>query len=219
MTLMHTAKWLDEEIGNMFGEIESTTESEFEVSGNLAEICHESYDGFSPYTNGGVDFTAAISLDYLVGTGKGFVNAKVSKEIEKTMDYCYTSAREQFIKENREALNNYYTFEELDANTDEVNYHKLYELDLGTLAESLSEMEQSWQDSVLFIQHRAMFYSADNSRNDTGEDEIAFRSGVNLDYDYGRDKGILYTFEETVKVGDLTPNKVKEILNNMLQSI
>ena len=216
---MHIAKWLDEEIGNMFGEIESTTESEFEVSGNLAEICHESYEGFSPYTNGGVDFTAAISLDYLVGTGKSFVNAKVSNEIEKTMDYCYTGAREQFIAENREVLENWFTADELNTNKDTINYHELYDLKLGTLAESLSEMEQSWQDSVLFIQHRAMFYSADNSRNDTGEDEIAFRSGVNLDYDSGRDKGIVYTFEETVKVGDLTPNKLKEILNNMLQSI
>ena len=216
---MHIAKWLDEEIGNMFDEIESTTETEFEISGNLTEICHESYEGFSPYTNGGVDFTAAISLDYLAGTGKDFVNAKVSKELEKTMDYCYTGAREQFIEENREDLLEYFTTKQLDANSDKVNYHTLYEKFAGCLAESLSEMEQSWQDSVLFIQHRAMFYSADNIRNDTGEDEIAFRSGVNLDYDYGRDKGIVYTFEETVKVGDLTPNKLKEILNNMLQSI
>lgn len=219
MIEMRIENWLDINIGDMFGEITETTDTEFEVEGNITAIEHESYDGFIPFTNGGIQFTAPINLDYLTGSGKGFVNKEVTKTIDNTVDYCYTGAREQFIADNREELNKTFCAGYLDGNSDRVNYHVLYDMKRGNLAEILSETESAWLECILFVEHRAQFYSADNSRNETGEDEICFLSGVNTDYDYGRDKGLEITFEETVKVGDLTPNRLKEITKNMLASI
>jgi len=219
MQQMQLPEYIDIELGNTFDTLESAIESEFEVPSNIDEIEYKSRDGFIPFTNGGVFLMASINLDYLTGSGKGFINKEVTETIDKTVDYCYTNAREQFIAENRDALNKLFTFEELDANTDEVNYHKLYDLNNGALAESLSEMESSWLDCTLFIEHRVQFYSADNHRNETGADEICFLSGVNTDYDYGRDKGLTITFEQTVKLGDLTPNIIKDITKKMLASI
>ncbi len=219
MEQMQVPNYISEAIGEMFELIEEKTDSEFEVTGNTQEIAHEAYSGFMPFTNGGVQFTAPIFLNDLTSSGKGFMNSDVNASIEKTVDYCYTSARESFIVDNRKALEEHFSKEQLDSNSDEINYHTLYELKQGTLAEELSDMETGWLEGILFVEHRVQFYSADNHRNDTGEDEICFLSGVNLDYDYGRDKGLEYTFEQTIKVGDLTPNVIKDITKQMLQSI
>jgi hypothetical protein len=212
-------KWLDIELGDMFDKITEDTDSEFEVEGNTTEIEHESRDGFIPFTNGGLQFTAPVCLNYLTGSGKSFLNETVTDTIDKTVEYCYTGAREAFIEQNRAELNKTFCKSYLDNNSDRINYHVLYDMNRGSLAESLSEMEYSWLDSVVFVEHHAQFYAAENSHNKTGEDEICFLSGVNTDYDYGRDKGLEITFELTVKVGDLTPNKLKEITKDMLASI
>jgi hypothetical protein len=219
MEAMHIKEWLDIELSEMFDTLHSNTETEFEVSANITEIPHESCSGFIPFTNGGIHLIAPIALDYLVSTGKGFVNKDITNEIDKTVEYCYTGAREQFIAENREALNPLFTTKMLDTNSDEINYHNLYDLDEGSLAEDLSLMESGWLEGTLFVEHRAQFYAADNHRNETGHDEICFMSGVNLDYDYGRDKGLNTTYEQTFKVKDLTPAVLETILKNMLQSI
>jgi hypothetical protein len=219
MEAMHIQNWLDENLTEAVEHITESVEAEYEVTPNVNEIPHESYSGFIPFTNGGITIMAHLSLDYLVGTGKGFVNEDVTKQIDDTVDYCYTGAREQFIEENREALSQAFTKKELDENSDNINYHSLYELKYGELAESLSETETAWLESTLFIEHRFMFFSADNSRNITGRDEIYFISGVNLDYDYGRDKGLVETFEATYAVDDLTPYIVRELVKNMVDSI
>ena len=87
------------------------------------------------------------------------------------------------------------------------------------MAESLSETETAWLEGILFVEHRAQFYAADNHRNETGSDEICFISGVNLDYDYGRDKGLETTFELTVPVKDLSISVFETILKSMRESI
>jgi hypothetical protein len=221
MEAMHIQNWLDENIVEAIDHIVEAVEAEYEIEGSVNEIPHESYSGFIPFTNGGVQFTAPISLDYLVGSGKGFVNEDVTKQIDDTVEYCYNGARKQFIEENREALKatDFYTDKMLDANSEDVNYHTLYSLHNGELAETLSEIESAWLEGTLFVEHRFMFFSADNARNVTGRDEIYFISGVNLDYDYGRDKGLVETFEATYAVDDLTPYIFRELVKNMVDSI
>jgi len=219
MDKMHIPNWLDETFTAAFEHITETIESEYEVEGNVTEIAYKSYDGFIPFTNGGISFTTPIDLAYLVGTGKGFTNEDVTKSINKTVDYCYTNAREAFIAEHREELEDWFSGEELDANADTIEYNTLQELKLGSLAEGLSETEYEWLTDYLFIEIRVMYFAEDNSRNKSGKDEIYFLAGVNLDYGYGRDKGIEETFELNMKVEDLTPAIVNEIIKNMLDSI
>lgn len=219
MELLQLPNFIDEQLDEMFDELYSSIETEFEVEPEVRPVCHESYDGFIPFTNGGTQLIASINLDYLVGSGKGFVNEKVTNEIDKTVGYCYISAREDFIANNRAELEKLFSAELLDSNSDEINYHSLYDLDAGKLAEELSETESGWLEGYLFVEHRVQYYAADNHRNETGEDEICFMSGVNLDYDYGRDKGLEVTFERTVPVNDLSVNIFKDITKKMLDSI
>ena len=219
MELMQVPNFVDEQLDVMFEELYESTATEFEAEPNVERICHESFDGFIPFTNGGTRLITAIDLSYLEGIGKSFVNEKVANEIEQSVGYCYTNAREQFIAENRERLEKRFSKELLDSNSDKVNYHTLYDLKEGELAEELSETEQAWLEGALFIEHRVQFYSADNLRNETGEDEICFMSGVNLDYDYGRDKGLEVTFEKTVPVNELSVNMFKDITKQMVDSI
>jgi len=219
MELMHTQNWLDETLGNEFQNILEAVESDFDTTGNISEIEYKSRDGFFPFTNGGLEFMATMRLEDVASAATFPNNEAVSKELERAINYGYEQARELFIENNREALSELFTTEQLDNKSDDINYHTLYSLHQGELAESLSEYEMENNQETFFIQHRVMFFSADNHRNITGEDEIYFYSGVNTDYDYGRDKGLMDCFETTVKVGDLTPNKVKDIVKQMLHSI
>ena len=63
------------------------------------------------------------------------------------------------------------------------------------------------------------YYSADNIRNESGDDEIVFIAGVNTDFEYGRDKGLEVTFEECVPVSLLSKAQVDVIIAEMLDSI
>jgi len=217
--LMPIPNFVDEQLDEMFEELYSQTETEFEVEPNVTEIEHKSRDGFFPFTDGGVQLVATINLAHLHGAGKDFVNEEVRNELEKVLDNCYRDSREQFIANNREHLSQMFTDELLDSNSDKINYHSLYDLKAGELAEELSETEYEWMSTALFVEHRVQFYTADNFRNETGQDEICFLSGVNLDFEYGRDKGLVTTFEKTVPVNDLSINMFKDITKQMLESI
>jgi hypothetical protein len=89
----------------------------------------------------------------------------------------------------------------------------------GDLAETLSDLERDWLSAALFVEVRVQYYKDDNTCNKTGEDEITFIAGVNTDFEYGRDKGLIETYEETFQVDDLTPAKVKDIFKTMYESI
>jgi hypothetical protein len=219
MSLMSIPNSINEQLNEMFEELYSQTETEFEVEPNVTEVEHQSRDGFIPFTNGGGHLVATIDLAHLHGMGKDFVNEEVSNELEKVLDNCYRDSREQFIANNRERLSKMFTAELLDSNSDKINYHSLYDLKAGELAEELSETEYEWMSTALFVEHRVQFYAADNYRNETGQDEICFLSGVNLDFEYGRDKGLVTTFEKTVPVNDLSINMFKDITKQMLESI
>ena len=219
MELLQLPNFIDEQLNEMFEELYSSTETEFEVEPVIRPICHESYDGFIPFTNGGTQLIATVDLSTLHGQGKDFVNEKVRDELEKVIDNCYKDARERFIELNREELELIFEKSCLDNNDEYVNYHTLYNLKQGRLAEELSETEMGWMSTALFVEHRVQYYAADNYRNETGHDEICFMSGVNLDFEYGRDKGLEVTFEKTVPVNDLSVNMFKDITKKMLDSI
>jgi len=219
MELMHIPNWLNETLGNEFQNILESVESDFDTTGTIEEIEHLSRDGFFPFTNGGVEFTATMRLEDVASAATYPNNEAVTKELERAINYGYEQARELFIEHNRTKLDGLYTKEQLDNNSDEISYSDLYDKKHSELAESLSEYEMENNSEVFFIQHRAMFFSADNSRNITGNDEIYFYSGVNTDYDYGRDKGLMDCYKNTIAVGDLTPNIVKQIVEKMVASI
>ncbi len=217
MEKMIIPEWLEETLTEELGNIAEKLESEYEtMETEIYPIEYKSRDGFWAYTNGGLHFRMPVLIEACESSGHFPVNAIVTKELEDTIDYCYTEARKSFIEKNRVNLAYVYTKKQMDSNSDEINYHNLYEVKRGQLAEELSEYEREWMDyTTFFIQCRAQFYSADNFRSETGKDEIYFMGGINMDYDYGRDKGIHECYEKTVPVEDLTPDMVKEIFKEM----
>ena len=63
MELMHIPESVEIQLGELFDELYSSIETEFEVMPNITEIPHKSCDGFIPFTNGGIHLMArALSM-------------------------------------------------------------------------------------------------------------------------------------------------------------
>jgi len=119
-------------------------ESEFELfSANTEEVEYKSRDGFISFQDGGWEFTGFMTLMQIEGSDKWFSSKEANKKIEEMIAYNYEIAKEQFMDDYKEQLK--------DIPVDKINYHDLYELKLGDLAEKLSEMEMDMmsEDSVM----------------------------------------------------------------------
>ncbi len=203
-------------------ELTDDVELKYEMEGNLTEINHEGYDGFIPFTNGGYDLTVPMILNYVVGSGKYPGNDDIKKKIDDVVEYSTQLALESFCEQHIEQLSKLFTVEQLEKpDFDIINYHHLYDIDQGQLAETLSEYESEslMEGSTFFLQYRVLYFTADNSRNVSGEDELYFLSGVNLDFEYGRDKGLETVYERNVKVSELTPELIDGIIKDMSHAV
>lgn len=188
----------------------------------VEKICHTSYDGFIPFTNGGFDLTVPTDLRTMYGSGYGPSNEKIDEYLQGVIESSQQDALESFVQENKPLFEELMPEVDVDNPTyDMVNYHLLYDKGYGDLAEKLSEYEDSYmsEGGTFFYQLRAMYYSADNPRNESGEDEILFLAGVNTDFEYGRDKGLEVTYEECVPVSLLSKAQVDTIIIQMVESI
>lgn len=192
------------------------------VDTNTTEICHTSYDGFIPFTNGGFDLTLPTDLHYVYGSGNGPANKKVSDKIDKVIEQSLQDALQSFCEKNSEKLGFYFLTDQIEKpNADIINYHSLHDMEQGDLAEELSEHETEFlsEGGTFFYQFRVIYYSADNARNESGEDEILFIAGTNLDFEYGRDQSLEVSYEKCVPLKGLTTEHVDTIINEMVNSI
>lgn len=192
------------------------------IDTQVQPINHKSYDGFIPFTNGGFDLTVPTDLMSMYGSGSGPANEIVSKQLDTIIETSQREALEQFVQENKSVFEELFPDADLDKPSyDVINYHDLYDMDQGNLAEQLSEYENEYmtEGSTFFYQLRAIYYSADNARNESGEDEILFLAGTNLDFEYGRDKGLEVSYEKCVPLEGLTTEQVDTIINDMVESI
>jgi hypothetical protein len=183
---------------------------------------HMSRDGFIPFTNGGFDIMLPTELAHVWGSGNGPSNEAISKQLDEIIESSQQLALESFVYENKSVFEEIFPDADLNNPTfDLINYHDLYDMGHGALAEKLSEYEYDYlsEGGTLWYQFRVLYYSADNSRNESGDDEILFMAGVNLDLEYGRDSGLEITYEECVPVELLTTEEVDAIINNMVESI
>ncbi len=213
---------LNAHLQEAFSTLVDDVESEYEVEGTVTEVPYESYDGFWAYTNGGLDLTVPTNLDYVYGSGRYPGNDKIGNELDKVLEYSHQTALECFVQENKTVLEQLFPDADLDNPTqDIINYHDLYNMDQGELAETLSqaESESMYEGGTFFLQYRVFYFKGDNSRNESGEDELYFFAGVNLDFEYGRDNGLESTYEKTVKVSDLTPELIDTIVSDMAKSV
>ena len=189
----------------------------------VQSVAHESYSGFIPFTNGGFDLTLPTDLNSVVSSGAAPTEAVADKIIEDAIDYSLEMAFDSFMDEKREELAEIFTPEEMNAKYSEsiISYSELDERNQGSLAEELSEYENSCltEGSTFFYQFRVLFFADDNCRNELGEDELLFMAGTNLDFEYGRDKGLEVSYEKSVPLKGLTTDMVDQIIKDMVASI
>ena len=96
--------------------------------------CH-SRDGFIPFSHnkGGLEYNNFTQLSDYWGGGYSVAHAKAQAEIERQIEYSLQCAHETFETNNAEELKG--------IPADKRNYHDLYELGHGKLAEKLSNTE------------------------------------------------------------------------------
>jgi len=222
MTKLRYPEHLETSMQECFDELKDDFEYETESEGTINEIEHASRDGFIPFTDGGLHLTIPVTLYDIYGRGKTFGNDKVAAQLDTDCQNSLQMALEAFCETNETELKKLFTTEQLaKPSYDDINYHDLYETGNSELAEILSETEQAYmtEGSTFWVDFRVQYYSADNYRNESGVDEICFLSGVNLDYDYGRDKGLETVYEATIPVKGLTVDIIKQHIKNMAKDI
>jgi len=223
MLLMKLPIALEKSIHNSFEDLAGKFYTDYELEPTLEAVPHESSDGFFPHTNGGVQLTSCITLMDISSKGVGFVNNEIDNQYNQYLDDSYKIALEIFADDNSEKLLQLFPTINIDKpDNDIINYHDLMSIDEVDLADQLSEYENNIltdEGSSFFVQASAFYFSADNHRNQSGEDEIYFHAGVNFDFKYGRDSGLKITYERNVKVSELTPELLETILTNIYDSI
>jgi len=185
-------------------------------------VNHTGYDGFMPYSNGGYDLMMPTNLNQVWGSGTYPEHEPTRIEIDKTIDDALKDALKAFCEQNTEALAKHFTPEQIEkANNDDINYHDLYNKSDGYLAERLSEFETEYleEGGTFWYQLRALYFNADNYHNESGEDEVYFMAGTNTDYEYGRENGFNLSFEQTVKIKDLTVDSIGKLVKKMANTI
>ncbi len=157
-----------------------SVESKYELGGrDIEEVEHKSRDGFSSSNDGGYVWSDFSNISYLMGTG--YVSSlpkKAAKAVEDEYDANNKMALEQF-KET-------YAKEIEGIPEDKLNYHDLYELKKGDLAEKLSELESdhnSDDHSTVMFQVRVMFYAGEGD-----EHSMTVQAAVNWGAPYHRSK-------------------------------
>lgn len=186
------------------------------------KVNHTGYDGFMPYTNGGWDLMMSSTLYNLWSTGTFPEYVPTRQFMDRVIDQSLKDSLKDFCENNKAELEKYFTPEQVEkASGDDIGYHSLYEKNGGDIAERLSEHEMMWleEGGTFWYQFRVLYFNSDNSHNESGEDEVFFLAGVNTDFEYGRDKGFDTSFQQTVKIKDLTVESIEKIIKQMVDSI
>ena len=188
----------------------------------VEEVNHTGYDGFIPFTNGGFDLLMPTTLYNIWSSGNFPEYEPTRKLLDDVIDTSLKDSLTEFCEKNSEKLLKLYTPEQVKkADNADINYHDLYDKVEGGLAEELSEFETEWlsQGGTFWYQFRVLYFNKDNRHNETGEAEACFMAGVNTDFEYGRDKGFDISYEETIKLSELTVEKIDIIIKKMVNSI
>lgn len=138
-----------------------------------------SRDGFIAASDncGGYQFNNFTTLGYIEGTGSRFASKEACEQIQKQTDQGYKYALEAFKENNADAIKG--------IPEDKLNYHDLYELGHGKLAEELSNYEQenlSGDEDTIMINLRILYAGID----DNGVHTAFVSAAVNWEGPYHR---------------------------------
>lgn len=194
-------------------------------TGQVDRIEHRSRDGFIPRTNGGWNGMAYVSFNQgRYGTWKC---------MDGYYDRDYRDMAESFHREQGDGAEHEDHVAAFEA-VIEAERRKADEPLLPGMPREYAEnmpahkwrdgWENEGDDCSFFLVVRAIYYLPGNHRCETGEPEVYFFAGVNLDFDYGRDSiawagGDQYAKPEyslTIPLAQVTPEKLAEVKASIL---
>jgi len=87
--------------------------------------------------------------------------------------------------------------------------------------EEFYEVSDQWlsQGGEFWYEARALFFDADNFRNQSGKPELFIFCGINTDFTYGRERGLTTSFEQNIPLEQVTPERIEIIVDEMIASI
>jgi len=176
------------------------------------EVEKNSRDGFIAFTNGGYEVTWFEYISNFSGSGKSLPTSQLDDEMQRQVDYNYEIAKERFIEEYAEIV------EELGE--DNIDYSSLQEAGYESEAEQLSEWEMDYDgDDSILCEIGAYYYDTENYRGIEGKNTIRLYGLVNLESPYHR-RGNLddsydidITFDSISELKEKIDAGIKEIIN------
>ena len=175
------------------------------------EVEYKSRSGFIPYTNGGYEKKWFEYISILNGSGTSLPTKVLDDEMERQVDNAYETAKEQFIENNEELVE--------EIGEEKVNYSDLYELEMGDKAEELSEMERDMGDDSIMMSVKAFYFNPSNSRAENNQHTITLIGDVNLEAPYHRSgnmddyKEITFTFNSKKELEDKMSENIEHIID------
>lgn len=155
----------------------------------LEQIEHESYPGFWAWNNGGYMFNLYLDIGRAWASGQYF-HSDIRAFIENQENICFDA----FCHEN--GLNP-------------------EDIDLILNMPEFWDYQNDWMVQEYLITIRAVYYKADNWRNDSGKDKIVFDLAYNLS-EYGNDNDAVNVYRKEVLVENLTIPLLKQIKDELL---
>lgn len=155
----------------------------------LDEIEHESYPGYWAWTNGGYIFNIPLDLRLAWSSGNYF-HSDLQVFVENQENLCFDA----FCQENKLKPENKDTI---------LNMPDFW------------DYQNEWMLIPYSIVLRAVYYKADNWRNDSGKDKIVFDLAYNLS-EYGNDNDAVNVYRKEVLVENLTIPLLKQIKDELL---
>jgi hypothetical protein len=177
--------------------------------GHIEEIEHKSRSGFISHNDGGYQGNGFTTIGYMVGSGiQGNLPDKAETEIQKFYDMGLEQALEQFKEEYKDEIK--------DIPEDKLNYHDLYEIGKGNLAEKLSELESennTDDQSTVMFSLIAMY----NNGGSDGVHTFTIQGVVNWEAPYHRNKSQFEDYYEAEV--DFTEEDIKKDLNGVVEKV
>jgi hypothetical protein len=199
---------LEDKLDDAVQEVPSHFENSYNAEGQ--EVEHESRDGFIPYTDGGYEVRWFEYLSYFSGSGYSLPTSALDKEKDRQIEYNYTYAKERFMEEYPEIV------EELGE--ENIDYNSLYDADYGDEAEQLSEWENDYDgEGTIMCEIGAYYYSPNNDRGIDGKHTLRLFGLVNLESPYHRSGNledrydIDITFDSIEQLEEKVEEGLKEI--------
>jgi hypothetical protein len=179
--------------------VTSEISSPFENVNNYEgeEVESNSRDGFIAFTDGGYEARWFEYLSSFYSSGSSLPTKALDDEKERQINYNLTSAKESFIEEYPEIV------EELGE--ENIDYNSLYEAGYENEAEQLSESETADMDTIM-CEIGAYYYTPENSRGIDDKHTIRLYGLINLESPYHRHGNLEDRFDV-----DITFNSISEL--------